>query len=127
MAKTRAGRGRRHWIGPGYVSHIGATTSVANFVQPESAAAAPRASGELASHSPKMRNTGTIASFVFDIDTYCVKGNAAHANTSAAPSQRPPKRRPTSPSPSAQRTSKMIDVRCTAGRLSHFPDQPRIQ
>jgi len=72
------------------VSQSGAVTSVANLVQPDSAERMPRDQGELASHSPKTRNTGTIASFVFDIDTYWVKGNAAHANASAAPSQRPP-------------------------------------
>src|SRR6478735_710690 len=100
---------------------------VANFVQPESATEAPRAQGEVASQKPKMRKAGTIASFVFDMETYCVNGNAAQAKASAAPSQRPPKRKPTSPKPSAQSTSKMIEVRCTAGSLSHFPDQPRIQ
>ena len=86
-ANASCGRGRRS--GPGYVSHIGATTSVANFVQPDSATLAPRNHGTFTSQKPKIRKTGTIASFVFDIDTYCVNGNAAHANASAAPSQRP--------------------------------------
>ena len=72
------------------MSQSGAVTSVANFVQPDSADRAPRDQGELASHSPKIRNAGTMASFVFDIETYWVKGNAAHANASAEPSQRPP-------------------------------------
>ena len=64
--------------------------SVANFVQPDNATEIPRAHGELASQKPKMRKTGTIASFVFDIETYWVNGNAAHAKARAAPSQRPP-------------------------------------
>src|SRR4051794_33374276 len=105
-ANASAGRGRR--TGPGYVSQSGATMSGANFVTPERATETPRAQGELASQNPKMRKTGTIVSFVFDIDAYCVNGKAAQANTSAAPSQRPPKRKPTSPSPAAQSTSKMI-------------------
>src|SRR3982074_1083894 len=101
--------------------------SGANFVQPERATEIPRDQGELASQKPKMRKAGTIVSLVFDIEAYCVNGNAAQANTRAAPSQRPPWRKPASPRPSAQSTSKMSEVRCTAGSLSHFPDHPRIQ
>ena len=41
-----------------------------------------------------------IASFVFEFETYCVNGYAAHANASTAPSRRPPKRSPTNQSPS---------------------------
>jgi hypothetical protein len=109
------------------VSQSGATTSVANFVQPDNATAAPRSHGELASQNPNTRNTGTIASFVFDIDTYAVKGKAAQAKASAAPSHWPPNRKPTRPIPIMQSTSKITEVRCTAGSLSHFPDQPRSQ
>src|SRR6266545_1270789 len=94
---------------------------------PGNATATPRAQAELTSQKPQMRNTGTIESFVFDIDTYCVKGYAAQANANAAASHGPPNRKPTRPSPSRQRTSKRIEVRWTAGRSSHFPDQPRIQ
>jgi hypothetical protein len=66
-ANASAGRGRR--TGPGYVSQSGAATSVANFVQPDSATAAPRAQAELANTRPQIRKTGTMASFVFDINT----------------------------------------------------------
>ena len=67
-----------------------------------------------------------IASFVFDASTYAVNGYAAHANASVAASREPPKRSPTSASPIRQRTSQMIEVACAAGRLSHFPLQPKI-
>ena len=65
-ANASCGRGLRS--GPGYVSHIGATTSVANFVQPDNATQAPRNHGTFTSQKPKIRKTGTIASFVFDIE-----------------------------------------------------------
>ena len=41
-----------------------------------------------------------IASFVFELDTYCVNGYAAQANGSVTASRTPPNRRPTSSSPS---------------------------
>ncbi len=68
-----------------------------------------------------------IASFVFAFETYCVNGYAAHANGSAAASQAPPKRQPTSARPSIASRSKRIEVACAAGRLSHFPDQPNAR
>jgi hypothetical protein len=68
-----------------------------------------------------------IESFVFEFDAYCVNGYAAHANASVAPSGTPPKRCPTSHSPSRQRMSNAIDVKCDAGSESHFPVQPKPQ
>ena len=75
--------------------------SAANFVQPASATAAPRAHGDDASQKPQTRSAGMIASFVFEFETYCVNGYAAQANASVAASRSPPKRRPTSASPSS--------------------------
>src|SRR6266511_445318 len=123
-ANASAERGRR--TGPGYVNQSGATTSVANFVQPAKAAKIPRPHAELASQKPQIRKTGTIESFVFDISTYVVKGNADHASARAPASSGPPKRKPTSAMPSRQRKSNSTDVNFTAGSLSHFPDQPKI-
>src|SRR5205814_3302551 len=76
-----------------YVTHIGATTSAANFVQAASATPAPRAHGDVTSQKPQMRNAGSRASFVFDDDAYCVNGYAVHANASVAPNATPPKRK----------------------------------
>ncbi len=67
-----------------------------------------------------------IASFVFELDTYWVKGYAAHANASTAPSRCPPKRSPTRKRPSSVNRSNAIAVKCAAGRSSHFPVQPRM-
>ena len=64
------------------------------------------------------------ASFVFEFETYCVNGYAAHANASTAPSRWPPKRSPTRKRPSSVRRSTAIEVKCAAGRSSHFPLQP---
>src|SRR2546421_611543 len=124
-AKAPSRRGRQQ--SSGYVSHIGATTSVANFVHDESAAKIPRAHADVMSQKPQIRNAAGIESFVFELDTYCVNGSAAHAKGSAAASIGPPNRKPTRPRPTRQRRSTTIDVRCTAGSLSHFPDQPRTQ
>ena len=52
----------------GYESQSGASRSAANFVQPASATAAPRAHAELASQNPQIRSAGMIASFVFEFD-----------------------------------------------------------
>src|SRR4051812_42554574 len=101
--------------------------SDANFVQPESAANAPRHAGLVTSQKPQMRNAGMIESFVFEFDAYCVNGYAAQANASVAPSGIPPKRTPTSHSPSRQSRSKAIDVKCDAGSESHLPVQPKAQ
>ena len=68
-----------------------------------------------------------IASFEFAFETYCVNGYAAHANASVAASRGPPKRMPTSASPSNASRSNRIDVACAAGRASHFPDQPNAR
>ena len=68
-----------------------------------------------------------IASFVFELETYCVNGYATHANASVTPSRFPPKRRPTRKRPTRHATSQMIDVRCAAGRSSQCPLQPLIQ
>src|SRR5689334_3940393 len=112
----------------GYVSQSGATMSDANFVQPESAANAPRQNGTVTSQNPQIRNAGMIASFVFEFDAYCVNGYAAHANASVAASVVPPKRKPTSQSPSRHSRSKAIAVNCTEGKCvtGHFPFQPKI-
>src|SRR6476661_3144626 len=112
----------------GYVAQSGATMSAANFVQPESAAKTPRPAGDVTSQNPQMRNAGMIESFVFEFDAYCVNGYAAHANASVAASVVPPKRKPTSQSPSRPSRSKAIAVNCTEGKCvtGHFPFQPKI-
>ena len=63
---------------------------------------------------------------MFELEAYCVNGYAAQANASVAPRSIPPKRRPTSSRPTAASTSKIPEVMCAAGRLSHFPLQPLI-
>ena len=68
-----------------------------------------------------------IASFVFEFDAYCVNGYAAQANASVAARRAPPKRRPTRKSPSIASRSNKIDVKCTAGSVSHFPLQPNAR
>src|SRR5918996_972528 len=109
----------------GYVAHSGTTISAANFVQPANDANAPRSPGDAAKKNPRIRNAGRIESFVFELDVYCVNGYAAHANGSVAASRWPPKRQPTSASPSMHSASKAIDVKCAAGSESHFPLQPK--
>ncbi len=111
----------------GYVAHSGATMSDANLLQPDSAPNTPRPAGDDASQKPKMRRHGMIASFVFEFDAYCVNGYAAHANASVAASRAPPKRRPTRKRPIIDNRSNRIDVKCTEGRLSHFPLQPNAR
>src|SRR5215471_12822711 len=75
-----------------YVIHIGATISAANFVHPASAENAPRAQGDVSNQKPQIRNAGSNASFVFELDAYCVNGYAVHANASVPPRSGPPKR-----------------------------------
>src|SRR5690242_14635270 len=58
----------------GYDHQSGTSSSAANFVQPASATNAPRAKADVVSQKPKIRNTGMIASFVFELETYCVNG-----------------------------------------------------
>ena len=83
--RSRARSGARAAREPfGYASQSGASSSAANFVQPASATAAPRAHGEEASQKPQIRNAGMIASFVFEFETYSVNGYAAQANASVA-------------------------------------------
>ena len=48
--------------------------SDANFVSPESAQSAPREMGDETSQNPQMRKHGSSASFVFELDAYCVNG-----------------------------------------------------
>src|SRR5579859_752647 len=115
------GRRRR---ASGYVAHSGAISSGANFVQLARAVKTPRAGGEVTSQNPKINITGWIASFVFELDTYWVNGYAAQAKASVAASRHPPKRLPTSASPTIARTSNRIDVNRAASRSSPLPFQP---
>src|SRR5207244_2146614 len=101
--------------------------SEANFVQLDSAAKNPRWDADETSQKPKIRNAGTIESFVFELDTYCVNGYAVHAKASVADRRAPPKRQPTSASPTMQSRSKRIAVACEVGSESHFPLQPKTR
>src|SRR5947199_6753460 len=94
--------------------------SDANFVQPESATNAPRAGALVNTANPHTRSAGPIASFVLELDAYCVNGHATHANAAAAPSRGPPSRRPTNASPSSAIRSNTIAVKCTDGSESHL-------
>src|SRR6266550_8942334 len=96
-----------------------------NLVSPDKAQNAPRATGDEMSQNPQIRKAGMIASFVFELDAYCVNGYAAQANASAAPSCAPPKRRPTSQRPSMQSRSNAIDAKWAAGSESHLPLHPK--
>src|SRR5207237_5531671 len=125
VAKTSFSRGRAR--ASGYEAQSGATSSGANFVQPASAAKAPRAAGDVTSKKPQIRNSAGNASFVFELETYCVNGQAAQAKASVTARRLPPKRRPTSPSPSRQRASATTAAKCAAGRSSHLPLHPKIQ
>src|SRR3954452_10370440 len=122
--KTSFARGRAR--ASGYEAQRGASSRGANFVQPESATAAPRAAGEVTSQKPQIRKSGGSESFVFELDAYSVKGEASHAKASVTASRVPPKRSPTSPTPKTQSSSKRIELKWAAGRSSHFPLQPRI-
>ena len=84
----------------------------------------PRAGADVTSQKPKIRIAGRIASFEFELDTYCVNGYAAHANGSVAASRPRPKRQPTSARPISARLSKSSAVKCAAGSESHLPLQP---
>src|SRR5947208_502205 len=74
-----------------------------------------------------MRSAGAIASFVFELDAYCVNGHAAQAKAAAAPIRGPPRRRPTSARPRSASRSKRIDVKWTEGSLSHLWLQPKTR
>ena len=91
---------------PGYVSQSGATMSEANLVHPDSAPSAPRPTGDETSQKPKMRKHGIIASFVFELDAYCVNGYAAHANASVAPSRAPAEPAADEPEPEHRRAGR---------------------
>src|SRR3954463_3699077 len=123
--KTSFARGRAR--ASGYEAQRGASSRGANFVQPESATAAPRAAGEVTSQKPQIRKSGGSASFVFELETYCVKGYATQAKASVTASLVPPNRRPTRARPSTHSRSNRIELRCAAGRSSHLPVQPRIR
>ena len=71
-----------------------------------------------------MSSAGPIESFVFELEAYCVNGHAAHANAAAAPTRGPPSRRPTSPRPTSAIRSNRIEVKWTAGSVSHLWLQP---
>ncbi len=66
-------------------------------------------------------------SFVFEFDAYCEKGHAAQAKASVAASLDPPKRQPTSQSPTRQSESQRIEVACAAGSVSQTPLQPNAR
>ena len=68
-AKPSANRSRRDAASRSdTTSQSGASSRAANFVQPASATAAPRAQAEEASQKPQIRNAGMIASFVFEFE-----------------------------------------------------------
>src|SRR5439155_19012243 len=98
----------------GYVAQSGTTRSAANFDQLASAENIPRAHDEVSNKKPQIRNAGRIVSFVLELDTYCVNGDAAHEKASDAPSSGPPSRSPTRPSPTRPTRSKPIYVACAA-------------
>src|SRR4051794_14705620 len=74
VAAPKPSAKRQLGLRPGYVSQSGAMSRDANFVQPESAAKTPRAAGLEASQNPQTRKHGMSASFVFEFETYWVKG-----------------------------------------------------
>src|SRR5919106_6412926 len=74
----------------GYVSHSGTVRSVANFVHAASAASPPRAGGAEAAKNPQIRSAGMTASFVFELEAYCVNGFATHASANTAARRLPP-------------------------------------
>src|SRR5204863_4882816 len=131
VATRKAPRKTSFWRGwaraSGYEAQSGASRSGANFVQLEIATAAPRAAGQVTSQKPQIRNSGGSASFVFELETYCVNGQAAQANASVTPRRGPPKRNPTSARPIRQRMSNVIDAACAAGKVSHLPLQPKAR
>jgi hypothetical protein len=58
----------------GYEAQRGRSSSAANFVHPPRARKKPRVGGEVRKTIPQTRSAGMIASFEFELDTYCVKG-----------------------------------------------------
>src|SRR5687768_14995396 len=78
----------------GYEAQSGRSRSEANFVQEPSARKNPRAGALFRSQNPQIRSAGMSASFELEFETYCVKGYAAHAKASVAPSRMPPNRLP---------------------------------
>src|SRR5947207_9042685 len=130
-ASTSPPRNTSFWRGlanaSGYEAQSGATSSGANFVQPDKAERNPRANDEDTSRNPQIRNSGGSASFVFELETYYVNGQAAQANASVTPRRGPPKRNPTSARPLRQRMPNVIDAACAAGKVSHLPLQPKAR
>ena len=122
--RRSAATGRRS----GYVSQSGATTSDANFVQPESAherAAADRRRDEPEAPDEEARHQRVVRVRARRVLRERIRGprEREHGARAAAP----PKRRPTSHSPSMQRRSNAIDVKCAAGSESHLPLQPKSE
>src|ERR671919_1941505 len=109
-AKTAA---RRQFRASGYVAQSGTTTSAASFVHAPSAAKVPRPTADDAAQNPQIRKAGMIASFVFELSTYCVNGFATHAKASRAASRVRPKRKPTATKPSTASRSKRRLVKWT--------------
>src|SRR5436190_10077396 len=104
-AATNASFSRGRLSPSGYEAHNGPTSSGANFVQPESATAAPRAHGEVTSQKPQIRKSGGSAAFVFELGTYCVKGYGTQAKASVGARRVPPEGSPTRANPSTQSRS----------------------
>ena len=58
----------------GYEAQSGTSRSDANFAYEASPVNTPRAGADVTSQKPKIRIAGRIASFEFELDTYCVNG-----------------------------------------------------
>ncbi len=84
----------------------------------------PRAGADETSQNPQMSKAGRIASFEFELDTYCVNGYATQAKERVAASRARPNRHPTSASPISARLSNRSALKWAAGRSSHLPLQP---
>src|SRR5918996_2378562 len=76
---------RGHRVARGYEAQSGKRRKAANFVHAARPAKRPRAGADVTKTSPQTRSAGMIASFEFELETYCVNGYAAQANASVAP------------------------------------------
>src|SRR3990172_9340762 len=65
-------RGRDSLLG--YEAQSGTSRTAANFAHAASPAKSPRATPEVTSTKPQTRSAGMIASFEFELETYCVNG-----------------------------------------------------
>ena len=65
-----------------------------------------------------------IASFVFELDTYCVNGYAAHANGERRGEPRAAEAASDERQPEQREQVERSDVQWAAGSSSHFPLQP---